>query len=143
MLREADGEPPAVPQPTLADIDRLVQETRRAGTKAELQVHVTDPDRAPAALGRDAYRIVQEALTNVGKHASGTTARVQVTGAPGDGLHISVRNSASVLAQGGPALPGSGAGLLGLQERVALAGGTLGHGPDGSGGFVVEADLPW
>ena len=42
-----------------------------------------------------------------------------------------------------PALPGSGAGLLGLQERVALAGGTLVHGPDGSGDFVVEAELPW
>src|SRR3712207_6885703 len=59
VLREADGEPPAVPQPTLADIDRLVRETRRAGTRAELQLDVTDPDRAPAALGRDAYRIVQ------------------------------------------------------------------------------------
>ena len=98
----------------------------------------------PAALGRDAYRIVQEALTNVGKHAGGTAARVRVTGAPDDGLHVSVRNRQPVPASTpAPTLPGSGAGLLGLQERVALAGGTLVHGPDGSGDFVVEAELPW
>ena len=54
-----------------------------------------------------------------------------------------VRNRRSLNAHTGPALPGSGAGLLGLQERVALAGGTLVHGPDGSGDFVVEAELRW
>ena len=68
-------------------------------------------------------------------------ARVRVTGAPGSGLHVSVRNRQPVHAHAGPALPGSGAGLLGLQERVALAGGTLVHGPDGSGDFVVDAEL--
>ena len=86
---------------------------------------------------------MQEALTNIGKHASGTAARVRVTGAPGDGLQVSVRNRQPVHAPAGPALPGSGAGLLGLQERVALAGGTLVHGPDGSGDFVVDAELQW
>ena len=86
---------------------------------------------------------MQEALTNIGKHASGAAARVRVTGAPGAGLHVSVRNRKPLRAQPGPALPGSGAGLLGLQERVDLAGGTLVHGPDGSGDFVVDAELPW
>ena len=95
----------------------------------------------PAALGRDAYRIVQEALTNVRKHALGTAARVRVTGAPDGGLHISVRNRQPVRRTPDRRCPGSGAGLLGLQERVALAGGTLVHGPDGSGDFVVEAEL--
>ena len=95
------------------------------------------------ALGRDAYRIVQEALTNVGKHARGAPARVRVTGAPDDGLHISVRNPQPVPASTAPTLPGSGAGLLGLHERVALAGGTLTVGPDGSGDFVVQAALTW
>ena len=104
---------------------------------------VDHPDTAPSALGRDAYRIVQESLTNIGKHARGTAGRVRVTGAADSGLHVSVRNRLPVHAPAGPTLPGSGAGLLGLQERVTLAGGTLVHGPDGSGDFVVDAELPW
>jgi len=68
---------------------------------------------------------------------------VRVTGAADDGLHVSVRNRLPLAVMAGPALPGSGAGLLGLQERVTLAGGTLVHGPDGSGDFVVDAELPW
>ena len=98
---------------------------------------------APSALGRDAYRIVQEALTNIGKHASGTAARVRVTGAPGQRpARQRPQPPAAPRHAPDPALPGSGAGLLGLQERVALAGGTLVHGPDGSGDFVVDAELP-
>ena len=91
----------------------------------------------------DRIRIVQEALTNIGKHARGTAGGVRVTGAAERGLHVSVRNRLPVHAPTGPTLPGSGAGLLGLQERVTLAGGTLVHGPDGSGDFVVDAELPW
>jgi signal transduction histidine kinase len=134
---------PGAPQPTLADIHRLVDETRQAGTGIDFEMHVEDAGAVPAALGRDAYRIVQEALTNIGKHAAGTAARVRVAGAPDDGLHISVRNREPIHRDAAPVLPGSGAGLLGLQERVALTGGTLVHGPDGSGDFVVEADLQW
>jgi len=134
---------PAAPQPTLADIRRLVEETRGAGRRIDFEMRVDDADVVPAALGRDAYRIVQEALTNIGKHAADSVARVRVAGAPEDGLHISVRNRQPVHTHTGPVLPGSGAGLLGLQERVALTGGTLVHGPDGSGDFVVEADLQW
>ena len=133
----------AAPQPTLSDIRRLVEETRRAGARIDFEMQVEHADAVPSALGRDAYRIVQEALTNIGKHANGTATRVRVTGAPGAGLHVSVRNRKPVHAHAGPALPGSGAGLLGLQERVALAGGTLVHGPDGSGDFVVDAELQW
>ena len=68
---------------------------------------------------------------------------MRVSGAPGAGLHVSVRNRKPIHAHAGPTLPGSGAGLLGLQERVALTGGTLVHGPDGSGDFVVDAQLRW
>jgi signal transduction histidine kinase len=134
---------PTVPQPTLADIPRLVEEARRAGARIDFEMRVEHGDVAPGTLGRDAYRIVQEALTNVGKHARGTQARVQVAGAPERGLHVSVRNPLSLCAPAGSSLPGAGAGLLGLAERVALAGGVLVHGPDGSGDFVVEADLRW
>ena len=146
VLREEAGHdppPPAAPQPTLTDIRRLVEETRLAGARIDLEMHVDHADDVPSALGRDAYRIVQEALTNIGKHASGSTAWVQVTGGPEDGLHVRVRNRKPLRAATGPGLPGSGAGLLGLQERVTLAGGTLVHGPDGSGDFVVDAELLW
>jgi signal transduction histidine kinase len=145
MLREEPGQEPApaAPQPTLSDIPRLVEETRRAGAKIDFAMRVDDPDAAPSGLGRDAYRIVQEALTNIGKHARGTSGQVRVTGAADSGLHVSVRNRLPIHAYAGPALPGSGAGLLGLQERVTLAGGTLVHGPDGSGDFVVDAELRW
>ncbi len=145
VLREEPGHE-AVPdtrQPTLSDIRRLVEETRRAGANIDFEMGVEDADAIPSALGRDAYRIVQEALTNIGKHAIGTATRVRVTGAPEVGLHVSVRNRQPIHAPAGPSLPGSGAGLLGLQERVALAGGTLVHGPDGSGDFVVDAEFQW
>ena len=145
VLRENTRHEPALatPQPTLRHISRLVEETRGAGTDIDFEMHVERIDDVPAPLGRDAYRIVQEALTNVGKHAPGTAARVRISGSPDAGLHISVRNREPVSAYMAPTLPGSGAGLLGLQERVALAGGTLALGPDGSGDFVVEAELTW
>ena len=145
IVREEPGQetaPPA-PQPTLSDIPRLIEETRQTGAKIDFELRVEDAEALPAALGRDAYRIVQEALTNVGKHANGAQIQVRVTGAPGHGLRVVVSNREPVHAQSGPALPGSGAGLLGLQERVTLAGGTLVHGPDGSGNFVVDAELKW
>jgi signal transduction histidine kinase len=145
VLREESGResPPAAPQPSLSDIPRLIEETRRAGAKIDFEMQVDQPNAAPSMLGRDAYRIVQESLTNIGKHARGTAGRVRVTGAADRGLHVSVRNRLPVHAHADPTLPGSGAGLLGLQERVALAGGSLVHGPDGSGDFVVDAELPW
>ncbi len=145
VLREESGQdlPPPTPQPTLTDIRRLVDETRLAGATIDLEMRVDEPEAVPGSVGRDAYRIVQEALTNIGKHATGSTARVSVVGGPDDCLHVSVRNRKPLSASTGPALPGSGAGLLGLQERVALAGGTLHHGPDGSGDFVVDAELQW
>jgi signal transduction histidine kinase len=131
------------PQPTLHDLPRLVEEAGNAGMDVELHLRVEDVEVVPAPLGRDAYRIVQEALTNISKHGGGAPARVRVTGSPGEGLHISVRNEERGAASSDEPLPGAGAGLLGLRERVALTGGTLLLGPDGSGDFVVEADLTW
>ena len=145
VLRD-DGSPrvaPAAPPPTVTDIARLVEDSRRAGASIELRLDVDDTASAPGGLGRDAYRIVQEALTNVNKHAPGTATEVSVSGAAGRGLHITIRNRLPLTAAGGSPMPGSGTGLVGLAERAALSGGTLRHGPTADGHFVVHADLKW
>ncbi|SHG16064.1 Signal transduction histidine kinase [Jatrophihabitans endophyticus] len=138
----APGAPAAAaPQPTLHDIARLVADTRRAGARIEFVMDVAAAAEPPGTLGRDAYRIVQEALTNVAKHATGTATTVRVAGAPGAGLRVQVRNRLPLAPE--TSLPGSGTGLLGLRERVNLTGGTLEHGPTGAGEFVVDARLTW
>jgi hypothetical protein len=140
-------EAPLAPQPTLRDIAPLVDGYRKAGLKVGLDMTVDEPDSVPGPLGRDAYRIVREALTNVSKHAGATAAAVSLSGCAGEGLRVEVRNKLPVggLPAGEPAggLPGSGLGLVSLAERVALAGGTLAHGPDDGGDFVLTAAFPW
>ncbi|GAA5204841.1 histidine kinase [Streptomyces thinghirensis] len=141
ILRAGESDDAGRPQPTLAALDALVAESREAGMKVALARRVTDPASVPASVGRTAYRIAQEALTNARKHAPGTEVTVSVTGAPGDGLAMSVRNAPP---EGeAPHVPGSGQGLIGLTERATLAGGTLEHGPTPEGGFEVRARLPW
>ncbi|CAL9406313.1 hypothetical protein SUDANB150_01548 [Streptomyces sp. enrichment culture] len=141
VLRAGDSEEAGRPQPTLAALDALVAESREAGMKVTLADRVPDPGAVPAAVGRTAYRIAQEALTNARKHAPGTEVTVSVTGAPGAGLALSVRNAPPRGEV--PRVPGSGQGLIGLTERATLAGGTLEHGPTPGGGFEVRARLPW
>ncbi|MGA5067744.1 sensor histidine kinase [Streptomyces exfoliatus] len=129
------------PQPTLATLDALIDESREAGADVVLDTTVDDPATVPAATGRTVYRIAQEALTNARKHAPGTKVTVTVRGRPGEGLTIGVHNPAP--AGPVPHVPGSGQGLIGLTERAALAGGRLEHGPDPDGGFTLHAWLPW
>ena len=86
---------------------------------------------------------MREALTNVSKHANGAAVTVSVAGRPGQGLRISVRNQLPDGPAREPALPGTGMGLAGLAERVAVAGGTIAHGLDPSGDFVLNAALRW
>ena len=134
MLREPAEDRP---QPTLADVPALVEQSREAGVRVDLELAAAG---VPAGVGRHAYRIVQEALTNARKHAPGTRVRVAVTGHAEQGLVVEVGNP---LRAGGPALPGSGTGLVGLGERVQLAGGRLEHGPTANGEFELRAWLPW
>ncbi|MFJ3777101.1 sensor histidine kinase [Streptomyces sp. NPDC090075] len=142
VLRAADGdEAGGRPQPTLAALEALVAESRGAGMKVVLDSHVGDPSAVPASVGRTAYRIAQEGLTNARKHAPGAEVTVRVTGAPGDGLDITVRNPAP--GTEAPHVPGSGQGLIGLTERATLAGGRLDHRATEDGGFEVRARLPW
>ncbi|MDX3118204.1 MULTISPECIES: sensor histidine kinase [Streptomyces] len=141
VLRAGEPDDTGRPQPTLAALDALVAESREAGMKVTLDQRVVDAGAVPASVGRTAYRIAQEGLTNARKHAPGAEAAVTVTGGPGEGLVVTVRNPAP---EGeAPPVPGSGQGLIGLTERATLAGGRLEHGPSRDGGFEVRAWLPW
>ena len=145
VLREsAQNGGPEPPQPTLDEIPALVDESRAAGMRVRARLEV--PDAVPAVLGRTAYRVVQEGLTNARKHAPGAAVDVSITGAPGEPLAVEVisRDPVTMHAIRAPeAMPGAGTGLVGLAERVALAGGELEHGPNASGDFVLRATLPW
>ncbi|WP_329083991.1 MULTISPECIES: sensor histidine kinase [unclassified Streptosporangium] len=134
------------PQPELADLARLVAEARATGGRIEL-TGPPDGPVPPPLVGRTAYRIVQEALTNARKHAPGAAVAVEVSGDPAGRLAVEVRNApppgpAPVSGAGESAGAGGGQGLIGLAERARLAGGELTAGP-ADGGFRVRAWLPW
>jgi signal transduction histidine kinase len=132
--------PAEPPQPTLSDVPELITGARRAGLAANVTILLDQATTAPAPLGTAAYRILQEALTNVLRHAPGAPAEVLVRGGPGAGLGIEVVNP---LPPHAVPSPGSGTGLTGVNERISLLGGTLtaGAGPDGL--FALRAWLPW
>lgn len=138
VLRTAGGPAPElVPQPGLGDITALVQ---GSGQDASVDLGGAATGAWSDAMERAAYRTVQEALTNITKHAPGALAIVQVV--PWErGLRVSVRNGPP---PGGPttALPAGRHGLIGLRERAELLGGTLCAGPTSDGGFVLEVTLP-
>jgi signal transduction histidine kinase len=140
VLRD-DEHPDTPPQPTLADLARLVEESRAAGMRVRLADEVGEVGSLPAATGRTAYRVVQEALTNARKHAAGEPVDVTLAGAPGGRLVIEVTNPLPATPTT-PVLPGTGTGLIGLAERVRLAGGELEHGA-ASGRFRLCAWLAW
>lgn len=136
------------PQPELADLARLVAEARATGGRIEL-TGPPDGPMPPPLVGRTAYRIVQEALTNARRHAPGAAVAVEVTGGPAGRLVVEVRNAPppgpapfSGGDGGGSGGEGGGQGLAGLVERARLAGGELTAGP-ANGGFRVQAWLPW
>jgi signal transduction histidine kinase len=130
------------PQPTIADVADLVEESGDAGTAIAFEQRV-DTASLPAATGRTVYRIVQEGLTNALKHSPGAAVQTTIDGAPGDGLTVLVVSRRPLAQFGGPTIPGSGAGLIGLEERVGLAGGRLEHGRSRAGDYRLWAWLPW
>ncbi|MFC7530763.1 sensor histidine kinase [Actinoplanes sp. GCM10030250] len=141
-LRTVIGVPsgrPEPPQPGLADMTELVESARAAGMAVDYTTTVA-PGEPPIVLGRTAYRIVQEGLTNARKHGARPAASVRLAGEAGRGLRITIINPFSGTAG---ALPRDGGlGLVGIGERVALAGGQFRYGPAG-GEFRLEAELPW
>ncbi|WP_307827591.1 histidine kinase [Planomonospora sp. ID82291] len=136
---DAASDLPDRPQPTLADVAGLVEESRLAGAEVVFDLRVGDPSRAPARLGRNAYRIVQEGLTNARKHAAAAPVELTVAGGPGEGLTVEVGNPVT----GGRSMPGSGTGLIGLTERAELMGGRLEYGMAPGDRFRLSAWLPW
>jgi signal transduction histidine kinase len=145
VLREDDGDgggvAPERPQPTLADVPALIEESRAAGMRVRSLIAVAPERPVPDALGRTAYRIVQEGLTNARKHAPGAAVDLSVRTTDA-GLELAVVNSAAVSRTAAEPVPGTGTGLVGLAERVELAGGELRHGAGGDGSFVLHATLP-
>ena len=141
MLRDAEAHHAELsPVPGLGDLDRLVAETAAAGVTVEVTIDGTGHSLSQSA-DLSAYRIVQEALTNVVRHAGPTRAWVQISYRPGE-LSIEVTDDGPSGQAPPPASrTGSGHGLIGMRERAALFGGRLSAGPH-AGGFRVTASLP-
>ncbi|WP_030355926.1 sensor histidine kinase [Streptomyces scopuliridis] len=132
-LRDDDTTPPR----GLDHIPKLVEQASRAGLVATLTVEGQRTD-VPAAVGRTAYRIVQESLTNIARHAGAATASVRIV-YRADSLAIQVDDDGKATPT---AVPKPGLGLLGMRERVTALGGRLRAQPTAEGGFAVEAELP-
>ncbi len=137
MLRDDDEEQTRAPQPSLARVEALAEEMRASGLPVELDVEGV-PNGIPPGIDVSGYRIVQEALTNVLKHAGPAVAHVGVRYAAHE-VEITVTDD----GRGGLTGSGTGNGLLGIRERVAVVGGELDAGPKPDGGFAVHARLPY
>ncbi|GAA3207056.1 sensor histidine kinase [Actinocorallia longicatena] len=135
-----DGDVPLAPQPGLAELDALIQESRRIGTPVTLELTGRRDERLPILVEHTAYRFVQEALTNVHKHAPGARTRVLVHRTPRL-LRLSVASDRGNTATE-VSLPSGGHGLLGLAQRVRLVGGEFTAGPAADGGFELTAEIP-
>ena len=157
LRADVESEDPQPPQPTIADLKRLLDESHGAGMNVSLLNRLEGVPLSPV-LGRTVYRLVQEALTNVRKHAPGQVATITIGGDRKAGIQIEIANrprvgeaTAGGVAAGAGNLPnaqegghvGSGMGLVGLAERVSLIGGQLAAEPLPGGGFRLAATLPW
>jgi signal transduction histidine kinase len=139
-----DGTGVADPLPSLGDLDRLIEGFRDAGLPVELEITGEQPDIS-ASVGLAVYRVVQEALTNVVRHANAAEAKVSVLYSP-EAINVWVedngRKPTGPAARAG-ARPADGHGLVGMRERVVAAGGVLEVGPKPDGqGWQIHARLP-
>ncbi|WP_246486377.1 sensor histidine kinase [Kribbella qitaiheensis] len=138
MLRSEQNDPVALgPAPGLGQLDQLIEHTGSAGVEVRLTV-TGRPVDVPAGIDLSAYRIVQEALTNVVKHAAIGTAEALIDYRPSE-LAIKVTDHGAGCPNGNV---GTGHGLIGISERVTLYGGSLEAGPLPDHGFEVSARLP-
>ena len=138
VLRDTDEETGLAPQPGISELDTLADSVRAAGLPVNLVID-GDPAAVPAAVDVSVYRIVQEALTNVLKHAGPARADVTIDCAD-EAVTIEVTDDGT--REPGNRTPVGGHGLAGMRERVAIFGGELHAGPRPGGGFAVQARLP-
>ena len=142
VLRNEDGSKAEhAPAPRLEDLPALVARVEESGVAVDLTVERA-PSELPTGVSLSAYRIVQEALTNVLRHAGPARASVAVTYEPGT-IAIEVSDDGRGLAASSVVANGSGHGIAGMRERVAVYGGSLHIGPRPGGGFVVRARIPY
>ncbi|MES9555651.1 MULTISPECIES: histidine kinase [unclassified Streptomyces] len=140
LLREEAAEADdAPPRPPGTGIPRLVEEAAAAGLAVGLRVE-GDADALPPSAARAAHRVVQESLTNAAKHAPGARVEVRVTHTAGE-TAVRVANGPAPAPARAEDVPGTGRGLIGLDERVRLTGGTFAYGPY-EDGFAVTARIP-
>jgi signal transduction histidine kinase len=139
LLREEDENAERAPQPGIDRIPEMVRAARQAGMQVDLTL-AGGPDRPPAVVDVSVYRIVQEALSNAGRHAPGARVEVEVVRTR-DAVQVHIADDGR--SNGGPAPGGNGGhGLTGMRERAAMLGGTLRAVPREHGGFEVTAELP-
>jgi signal transduction histidine kinase len=138
VLRDPDEETGLAPQPGIGDLDALAASVRAAGLPVNLVIG-GDPAALPATVDVSVYRIVQEALTNVLKHAGPARADVLI-GCAQDAVTIEITDDGA--AESGRQAPAGGHGLAGMRERAAVFGGELAAGPRPGGGYAVRARLP-
>ena len=138
VLRPEEEHGARSPQPTLRGLDALVDEARASGLEVEVEVEGQVRELS-AGVELAAYRVVQEALTNVVKHAGRAAAQVRIRYGTGDlGIDVVDRGGTTQVEHA----RGAGHGLVGMRERVSMYGGHLETGPVGDGGFAVRATLP-
>jgi signal transduction histidine kinase len=138
LLRaEPDTEAAVEPQPGLDDLEPLAERLRHAGLPVELSIE-GEPRPVPAGVALTAYRVAQEALTNVLKHTADSCAQITLVYGS-EALELSVTNDGRATTNGA----GAGHGLIGMRERVGIYGGELEAAPLAGGGFRVLARLPY
>jgi signal transduction histidine kinase len=140
LLRRTDEPPSLAPQPSLADLETLVRPVRDAGVEVHVEEHGA-PFDLPPAVDLTAYRIVQEALTNVLKHAAARHVDVLI-GYYRNHVELTVHDDGGPAGDAVLSSLGAGFGLAGMQERVSVFGGTISAGRQASGGWSVSARLP-
>ena len=142
VLREESAAAGGPPTPGFGQLADLLEESRSAGMILDARIELPGTGQFTEAVGRTAYRVIQEGLTNARKHAPNEPVQVTVTA---DGQAVTaevISRRRTTPADPGAAQAGTGAGLIGLAERVTLAGGQLEHGPNAIGDFVLRATIP-
>jgi signal transduction histidine kinase len=141
LLRdEQAGTAPLAPAPRLTDVKDLADTVRASGIQVEMRVEGTDRRLSPS-LELSVYRVVQEALTNVVKHAPGARVVAELT-VSAEKVRLDIRDDGGRGGQAVQAGPGTGHGIVGMRERISAFGGRLVAGPAAGGGFRVTAEVP-